>query len=217
MINDQGRRLANLGGDRDDFGDDAEGEGVRGQRDKARALNILFRFLQNDSRILKRFNPTKEILQKMSLGRFIEREQTQRQKFALIDLCLTILKNSTNGLDFHDFTDNERLIWQMRRREFETVLDESKRTEAKLSNLHTEFYSYRSTVQGGLAEFVTLVEDYRKDLTSDIRELKEHNQDILELREAMSKINQELQQAKAEQNVTETQVKRNSKELTEMQ
>ena len=33
----------------------------------------------------------------------------------------------------------------------------------------------------------------------------------------MSKINQELQQAKAEQNVTETQVKRNSKELTEMQ
>lgn len=56
----------------------------------------------------------------MNFGHLIETEQQPRLQLGLIDLCLTILHNSTQGLDFHDFSDNERLVWRMRRREFES-------------------------------------------------------------------------------------------------
>ena len=77
MIQD-GRRLANAGalGGGDDGGDIA----VTSSRDQERALQILLRYLINDGKVLRRFNPTKQIIQRMNIGQFIERDPSLKQQ-----------------------------------------------------------------------------------------------------------------------------------------
>ena len=61
----------------------------------------------------------------MNIGHFIENEASSAKKLSLIDLVIQIIQNSNHGIDFFDFTDNERLVWNMRRREFVTVLSQT--------------------------------------------------------------------------------------------
>ena len=93
----------------------------------------------------------------MNIGQFIERESNSTRKVALIDLCIYVIQHSTQGLDFFDFTDNERLVWSMRRREFSTVLSETRSLENRYISLNQNFESHREISRNAFAEFVTLV------------------------------------------------------------
>ena len=115
------------------------------------------------------------MIKKMNFGYIIEKEPSSRQQVAYIDLILTILQNSTQGLEFHDFTDNERLVWRMRRREHDLAREEGQKTEAQMSRLEVNFEQHRKITVNALAEFVTLVEQVKQELSSEVQGLKERN------------------------------------------
>ena len=115
------------------------------------------------------------MLARMNIGRFIEKENSAQQQRALIELCLTVLHNSTQGLDFHDFTDNERLVWRMRRQEFDKVLAETRNVDNRLHALNSNFESHRGVAQNALAEFVTLVSQVKEELAAEVNSLRENH------------------------------------------
>ena len=119
------------------------------------------------------------MLQRMNIGLFIEREPSIRQQLALIDLCLTVLQNSTQGLEFQDFTDNELLVWRMRRREFETVHGETRSLDNRFQSLASNFESHRTTSTNAISEFVTLIGEVQEEFRGELTALKTRNQDIL--------------------------------------
>ena len=61
------------------------------KRDSQRALSLLVRYLSNDQKALRRFNPTQQMVQRMNIGQFIEREPNAAKKIALIDLCIYVI------------------------------------------------------------------------------------------------------------------------------
>lgn len=169
ILSTENRRLANNQNDRE-----LETENDL-KKDSQRALTLLVRYLTNDQRALKRFNPTQKMVQRMNIGQFIEREPNMTKKNQLIDLCIYVIQHSTQGLEFFDFTDNERLVWTMRRREFSTVLGETRSLENRYVALNQNFESFRDMSRSAFAEFVTLVQETKQQLFVEINQLKSYH------------------------------------------
>jgi hypothetical protein len=83
-----------------------------------RAVKILVRYLLSDKKLVSRFKPTLEVVRKMNMNQLIDNEKSLKGQNALLDLCTNMQHNSGGALDMYDFTQNERILWRLRRREY---------------------------------------------------------------------------------------------------
>ena len=85
------------------------------------AVYILDKQVSKDSRIAARFNPSRQMIRKLDLGRFMSSSDVNaRECNAAMNICYSLLirKEGQGGnLDYYDFTTDERAISRLRRKE----------------------------------------------------------------------------------------------------
>ena len=106
------------------------------QNDANLAVSGLAHQVLTDKRVLGRFEPSKKVLEKINLGRFMHLAKVR-------EMSVELLKRNGTELEYHDFTRDERVICVLQRKE--------------LSDIIEDFNGFRTVTTEALVELVNLV------------------------------------------------------------
>lgn len=133
-----------------------------------RALYLLAKQIFDNNRVQQRFRPPRILIQRMNIGQYILEETQQREANALIDFCILIMENSKGDLELTDFSESDRILWRLRRREFERKSQELEQTNGQIGQIVKNFTEYKQTTQGAFGEFINLITAVKTDLGQQI-------------------------------------------------
>ena len=171
------------------------------------ALDILSTYIRNDTRCWERFNPSRKMLGRMNIGRYIAAEDTSLDRVnSLIDMCLMILEKNDN-LDYFNFTDNDRMAWRMNNRKNERIHVKMRGLEQSIRELHHSLGQAREANSNAVEEFVLLTAKQAEDAKVLIETARREDADVIELRRQLVEVKTAAGQVKSDLEAREHQLK----------
>jgi len=185
------------------------------------SLNILFSYLKNDDRVFHRFNPSKELLARINLEKYIASDIKEERILAINFACF--LLRYYEDIDYNTITNSALVFDIIRKAEIRRAWMDIESLAVTQENIMSITKQNQEITSKAIAELFVYIEEIKKNNEYSIKEL---SKSTLELKEKLMKkglfINSQGKYLQADDQVAEVALVKSiennfNKKLEEMQ